>query len=31
MKFLKLDEYATRRPRRPDGLQQVLFTYAEAI
>ena len=31
MKFLKLDEYAPRRPRRPDGLQQVLFTYAEAI
>ena len=31
MKFLKLDEYAPRRPRRPDGLQQVLFPYTEAI
>ena len=31
MKFLKLDEYAPRQARRPDGLQQVLFPYAEAI
>lgn len=31
MKFLKLDEYAPRQPRRPDKLQQVLFTYAEAV
>ncbi len=31
MKVLKLEEYAPRRPRRPDKLQQVLFTYAEAI
>jgi hypothetical protein len=31
MKFLKLDEYAPRRLRRPDGLQQVLFPYTEAI
>ncbi len=28
MKVLKLDEYA---PRRPDKLQQVLFSYTEAI
>ena len=31
MKFLKLDEYAPRQPRRPDKLQQVLFPYTEAI
>jgi len=31
MKVLKLDEYAPRRPRRPDKLQQVLFSYTEAI
>jgi hypothetical protein len=31
VKFLKLDEYAPRRPRRPDELQQVLFPYTEAI
>jgi len=31
MKFLKLDEYAPRRPRRPDKLQQVLFPYGEAV
>jgi putative transposase len=31
MKFLKLDEYAPRHARRPDGLQQVLFPYTEAI
>ncbi len=28
MKVLKLDEYT---PRRPDKLQQVLFSYTEAI
>ena len=31
MKAIKLDEYAPRLPRRPDKLQQVLFSYAEAI
>jgi len=31
MKFLKLDEYAPRRLRLPDGLQQVLFPYTEAV
>jgi hypothetical protein len=31
VKFLKLDEYAPRRSRRPDELQQVLFPYTEAI
>jgi putative transposase len=31
IKFLKLDEYAPRWPRRPDELQQVLFSYTEAI
>ncbi len=31
IKYLKLDEYAPRRSRRPDELQQVLFPYAEAI
>jgi transposase len=31
MKFLKLDEYAPRGPRRPDKLQQVLFSYTEAV
>jgi len=31
MKFLKLDEYAPRRPRCPDKLQQVLFPYGEAV
>jgi transposase InsO family protein len=31
MKVLKLDEYAPRKPRRPDQLQQVLFPYTEAI
>ncbi len=30
-KFLKLDEYAPRRSRRPDLLQQTLFPYTEAI
>ena len=31
MKVLKLDEYAPRRPRRPDKLQQVLFPYTEVV
>lgn len=31
MKAIKLDEYALRRPRRPNELQQVLFPYTEAI
>jgi hypothetical protein len=31
MKVLKLDEYAPRKPRRPDQLLQVLFPYTEAI
>src|SRR5215210_1202158 len=31
MKFLKLDEYAPRRPRLPNGLQQVLFPHSEAV
>ena len=31
MKFLKLDEYAPRRIRLLDGLQQVLFPYTEAV
>ena len=31
MRFVKLDEYAPRRPRRPDGLQQALFPYTDAI
>jgi hypothetical protein len=31
VKFLKLNEYAPRQPRRPDELQQALFSYAEAI
>ena len=31
MKFLKLDEYAPRRHRRPEMLQQTLFPYTEAI
>ncbi len=31
MKSIKLDEYAPRLPRRPDKLQQVLFSYMEAI
>jgi hypothetical protein len=31
VKFLKLDEYAPRRPRCPDRLQQVLFSYTEAV
>jgi hypothetical protein len=30
-KFLKLDEYAPRRARCPDGSQQVLFPHTEAI
>lgn len=31
IKVLKLHEYAPRRPRRYDKLQQVLFPYLEAI
>ncbi len=31
IKVLKLEEYAPRKPRRPDKLQQVLFSYAEAV
>ncbi len=31
MKVLKLNEYTPRQPRRHDELQQVLFTYAEAV
>jgi hypothetical protein len=31
IKVLKLEEYAPRKPRRPDKLQQVLFPYTEAI
>lgn len=31
LKALKLDEYAPRRPRRPPALQQVLFSYLQAL
>lgn len=31
IKAIKLNEYAPRLPRRPDKLQQVLFSYAEVI
>lgn len=31
IKVLKLEEYAPRQPLRPDKLQQVLFTYLEAL
>ena len=31
VKFLKLDEYAPRRARRPNALQQTLFPYTQAI
>jgi hypothetical protein len=31
LKVIKLEEYAPRQPRRPPALQQVLFSYAEAI
>ena len=31
VKFLKLDEYAPQQPRRPNELQQVLFSCKEAI
>ena len=31
LKILKLDEYAPRRPRKPQALQQALFAYTEAI
>ena len=30
-RFLKLDEYAPRRSRRPDALQKTLFAHTEAI
>lgn len=31
LKALKLEEYVLRKHRRPESLQQVLFTYTEAI
>ena len=31
LKALKLEDYAPRRPRKPQALQQALFTYTEAI
>jgi hypothetical protein len=31
LKAIKLEEYAPRQPRRPPALQQVLFSYTEAI
>jgi len=31
IKVLKLEEYAPRKPRRPEQLQQVLFPYTEAV
>jgi len=31
IKVLKLEEYAPRQPHRPEELQQVLFSYTEAI
>lgn len=31
VKVIKLNEYAPRQARHPDELQQILFTYAEAI
>ncbi len=31
LKALKKEEYAPRKPRRPQALQQVLFSYTEAI
>ena len=31
VKFVKLDEYAPRQPRRSDELQQILFPYTEAL
>lgn len=31
LKALKLDEYATRRPRQQQALQQPLFAYLDAI
>jgi hypothetical protein len=31
LKALKLEDYAPRKPQRPQALQQVLFTYTEAI
>jgi hypothetical protein len=31
LKALKLEAYAPRKTRRPQALQQALFTHAEAI
>lgn len=31
LKTLRLEDYAARSPRRPDMLQQVLFSYKDAI
>lgn len=31
LKALKLEEYASRRPRRPQAVQQVLFAHASAL
>jgi hypothetical protein len=31
LKVLRLDDYAPRSSRRPEMLQQVLFTYTDAI
>ena len=30
LKAMKLEDYAARRPRRPEKLQQALFPYHEA-
>ena len=31
LKALKLEDYAPRRSRRPEMLQQVLFAYTDAV
>lgn len=31
LRMLRLDDYALRRPRRPDMLQHVLFAYTDAL
>lgn len=31
LKALRLEDYAPRRPRRPEALQEVLFSYLEAL
>ena len=31
LKVMRLDDYAPRNSRRPEKLQQVLFTYTDAI